>query len=93
MKAKYDNDQEWAADRMRYLCGCTLTAVLTETDGGATFTGLCFESDSESGRQFTVWVQADAEGNNGGFLNIHAENEAASEVLEEMDSDRRRACA
>ena len=91
MKAKYSSDQEYAADQMRYLCGCELTAVVFDSESGMGYIGLCFESDSEHDRQWTVWVQSDAEGNDGGFLNIVAENEAAQEVVAEIEADRKAA--
>ncbi len=88
MKAKYDSDNEWAADRMKYLIGCELTNVVVVREDGRDFTGLTFLSDSEHGRDWTVWVQSDPEGNDGGFLQLQANNEAAEEVMEEMQRDQ-----
>jgi|GEM_PF-4591958 len=88
MKAKYNNDEEWAADRMLYLVGCELTNVYLDQEG---FPGLEFTSDSENRRKWIVWIQRDPEGNGPGFLNIGAENEAAEEVMDEMKRDHEEA--
>ncbi len=88
MKAQYTNDEEWAADRMMYLVGCTLTNVVMDQDG---FPGLVFLSDSEHEREFIVWIQRDPEGNGPGFMQIDAENDAAKEVLAEIQADHRAA--
>ncbi len=84
MKAKYDNDELWAADRMLYLVGCELTNVVQDQDG---FPGLEFTSDSENQRKFRVWIQQDPEGNGPGFMQIDPQNEAAKEVMDEMQRD------
>ena len=83
MKAKYNSDEEWAADRMLYLVGCELTNVVLDQDG---FPGLVFTNASDK-RKFTVWIQRDPEGNGPGFLQIEADNKAALKVMEEMNRD------
>ena len=84
MKAKYDNDEAWAADRLLYLVGCELPNVVLDQDG---FPGLVFTSDSENRREWTVWIQRDPEGNGPGFMQIDPQNEAAQEVMDEMKRD------
>ena len=91
MKAKYNSDEEWSADRMMYLVGCTLAGVTIERTDHGDFPVLIF-GDSV-GRKFVVSVQSDAEGNDGGFLQIDADNEAAQGVMDKMERDQETARA
>jgi len=84
MKAKYNNDEEWAADRMKYLTGCRLMRVMVDEEG---FPGLVFHSGEPHQREFVVWIQRDPEGNGPGFLGIDANNDAGQKVMDQMKRD------
>ncbi len=84
MKAKYNSDEEWAADRMKYLIGYTLDDVYVDDDG---FPTLIFKRKPDSTVSFAVFISQDAEGNGPGFLDIQPGNAEAGKLILKMKRD------
>ncbi|MEE9383198.1 MAG: hypothetical protein V3V08_07275 [Nannocystaceae bacterium] len=88
MKAKYNSDEEWAADRMKYLIGYKLTDVTVDDDG---FPKLVFQRETGSPVAFAVFIQQDAEGNGPGFMDIQPGNDEAARLVTKMQDDHKAA--
>jgi hypothetical protein len=62
-KKKYRSDQEFCADQMHKHIGATITGVAY--DPNTNIPALVIEKD---GKKTVLWIQSDAECNDGGFI-------------------------